>query len=269
MKQDAIDKLQDKIIAPRQDIYISYNDSDETGDGTNNNPYKTIDYAKTKIKEDVPNIYIILDNRSGSYDYEMTAIDWYRIFGTKTLTILCWNSQVLEYRPTLVINRSKVQITDDWSIVGEPITYAWGNIILNSFTYSNNVNDVKLILNEINIRLGTRNKSDKEAKVFAITDRIEITKCTIDADDYSLWLPKTGVAKEFFAKLKTTDVFGYLVANSITSYTTDPSVTDGGFSANREAGTVTTVTSTYTPTNVISSNSGIQSGVNVIGKFVS
>ena len=71
--------MQDQIIAPNQLIYISPNGSDETGDGSSGKPYKTADYAITKINKQIPTIDIYLDCRGKkSNEFNMKVIDLFR-----------------------------------------------------------------------------------------------------------------------------------------------------------------------------------------------
>lgn len=75
---DALQKLQDQIIAPKQQLYVdSINGSDETGDGTWKKPFKTIDKAASKIRNNVPTVEIYLQNDVPNQSYYMSPIDFY------------------------------------------------------------------------------------------------------------------------------------------------------------------------------------------------
>ncbi len=60
--QDAIDKLQDQIIAPQQTIYVDCQNGDDNNDGsTYTKRVKTLDRAIDLIKKDVPTITFTLE----------------------------------------------------------------------------------------------------------------------------------------------------------------------------------------------------------------
>ena len=108
--QDAIDKLQNQIIAPLQTIVVSNNGSDETGDGTYSKPYKTIDKAAENIKPQVPTIRISIIDDTGTIPYYINkpilAGD-----GNTRLVIQGndWNSNVVQQkRIQLYVNQNKI-----------------------------------------------------------------------------------------------------------------------------------------------------------------
>lgn len=73
--QDAIDKLQNQIIAPSQTLYIdNINGSDETGEGTWEKPIRTIDRAIELAKDNIPTLSLILRIRDNDEQniYTMT-----------------------------------------------------------------------------------------------------------------------------------------------------------------------------------------------------
>lgn len=136
--QDAIDKLQDQIIAPSQTLYIdNINGSDETGEGTWQKPIRTIDRAVNALNTQVSSVYIILDNSVPRKTYEMTAID-YKGRGTRwenlNISVTSWDSVVNTFN--LFLDKETEKVPMDL-----------GDVVYNSIIKSN-----------INVQISSDNK---------------------------------------------------------------------------------------------------------------
>ena len=126
-----LQKVQDQIIAPEQYLYIdSTNGSDETGDGSAGNPYKTINKAYTSIKSGVPTVYFMLENTTQK-DYIVTGMDFGNITNLKQVIFQprYWNT-LYRTRVNMIVQYGKVPYT---IVVQEGIaktSYAWGTVLL-------------------------------------------------------------------------------------------------------------------------------------------
>ena len=66
-----LQKLQDQIIAPIQNIYVDSINGNDTNNGTAHNPVKTLNKAQQLIKNEIPTVYIFLfndNNQTYSFD---------------------------------------------------------------------------------------------------------------------------------------------------------------------------------------------------------
>ena len=71
----ALQKIQDQIIAPSQSIVVSADyGNDETGDGSDAKPYKTLDRAVRAIKPNIQSVYIWLVNNKPDLEYSCSCI---------------------------------------------------------------------------------------------------------------------------------------------------------------------------------------------------
>lgn len=128
MTKDDLQKLQDKIIAPEQNIYIdSINGNDETGNGTYSKPYKTVDNAVKNIKAGVPTIIFHLFNESSNQEYDFTPIDFH---GTSVTTFRIqatnWlNAKDRDNYPIINIGYGKAFQGNDTGVT----KYYWGNFL--------------------------------------------------------------------------------------------------------------------------------------------
>lgn len=259
---DDLQKVQDQIIAPNQLIYISPNGSDETGDGSSGKPYKTADYAITKINKQIPTIDIYLDCRGKkSNGFNMKVIDLFRQTQIKQLNIRAWvDNQDNNTFANLIVDYGKAQCTDDWSSTGDPVRYFWGNLLVNTTTFGQN-NNVTVYLNRINITLGARKKSDNEAKFLFVCDELIMEGCSVNIDDYSLWKPTEGNGKEANINFQkdTTNVFKYMAIKDTKSASSDPNI--GGDITNLRSDsrnfTISFLTGSRIPETVINNNGGV------------
>ena len=258
---DDLQKVQDQIIAPEQEICVSVNGSDETGDGSRNKPYKTMDYAITKINHQVPTISIKLDAREQDNEYHTKVIDLFRQTQIKRLNISIWvNSQETNRKVKLIVDYDKAQCTDDWSSIGDPIRYFWGNLLVNTTTFGEN-NNVTVYINTVDIVLGSREKSENEAKFLCVCDNLIMEGCSIDIDDYSLWKPAAGNGKQANINFRanTTNVFKYMVTKNTKSASSDPNI--GGDITNLRSDsrefTISFLVGARIPETVINNNGGV------------
>ena len=71
----ALQKIQDQIIAPSQSIVVSADyGNDETGDGTDAKPFRTLDQAVRAIKPNIQSVYIWLVNNKPDLEYSCSCI---------------------------------------------------------------------------------------------------------------------------------------------------------------------------------------------------
>ena len=141
-----LQKVQDQIIAPEQNIYVSNNGSDETGDGTRSKPYKTIDKVSENIKEGVPKINIRIIDDTGTIPFYISKCIRPKT-GNTNLTIM-GDSQ--EYN----INQQKrIQIYVNPSSYFE---YTYQNKTWNAYGYfiASNWNDINIVALEIHPPIG-------------------------------------------------------------------------------------------------------------------
>ena len=172
---EALQKLQDQIIAPSQTINVdSVNGSDETGDGTSNKPYKTIDFAVTKIKTGVPNVTISLNNNNGNPNYTMHPIDFFNknteVF---TLIISDWSiSNPPKANLTVYNGKCHRYWTDNKQ------QFSWGNFI------AANIDTVNI--QGINISIGNDYKKYYDIGFLTFTSNLYMYYSVVNATDYTL-----------------------------------------------------------------------------------
>lgn len=133
---EALQKLQDQIIAPEQNIYVSNNGSDETGDGTRSKPYKTIDKAGENIKEGVPKINIRIIDDTGTIPFYISQCIRPKT-GNINLTIMGNNQEYninQQKRIQIYVNPSKyfdyTFQEKTWNVYGYFIAFNWENITI-------------------------------------------------------------------------------------------------------------------------------------------
>ena len=136
LTKDDLQKLQDQIIAPEQNIYVSNNGSDETGDGTRSKPYKTIDKAGENIKEDVPKINIIIIDDTGTIPFYISKCIRPKT-GNTHLTIMGGSQEYninqqkriqIYVKPSSYFNYTYQEKT--WKAYGYFIAFDWENITI-------------------------------------------------------------------------------------------------------------------------------------------
>ena len=149
LKQDAIDKLQDQIIAPRQDIYVNADyGNDYTGNGTVNYPFATLDKAISIIKPTIQNVYIWIINNKPDLEYTITPHDFgeidYLYIGVTDGTKLMVNN----YRAKIKVKYGK--LTGNQHLSGNVLkqAYVYGTVMIKG------VNTVRLVGLDITVETG-------------------------------------------------------------------------------------------------------------------
>lgn len=224
LTREDLQKLQDRIINPTQDIYVSPNGSDETGDGTASKPFATMNKAILAVNKQVPTINIYLDCRTQSNVFYVDPIDMFRQTQINYFNIRPWTTNV-KYRATLYVNYGKVQVRDDSSAYGgNPARYAWGNILFSSLTFGEN-NNVTFYLYQIDIHLSTRKTSDREEKFLVSASSFIAEECSFDIDDYDLFQPVEGICYSLkITDIKENTTFNKVISNKIFCSNKDPNI---------------------------------------------
>lgn len=126
---EALQKLQDQIIAPIQRMLVdSIDGSDETGDGTWSNPFKTIDKAVSKIRKNVPTVEIYLQNKQPNQKYYMSPIDFYNKGNTYFyMRINDWANSNPVNKVNVTVGYGKCHRFFNYE--GETEVFLWGNFV--------------------------------------------------------------------------------------------------------------------------------------------
>lgn len=150
------------------------NGSDETGDGTYSKPYKTIDFAATKIKSGVPDVTISLNNKNGSPSYTMHPIDFHNKQTKKfTLTINDWSTNNPPKANLTVYNGKCHRYWTD-----NKQQFSWGNFI------AANVDNI--VIQGINISIGSDYKKYYDIGFLTYTQNLYMYYSNVNATDYAL-----------------------------------------------------------------------------------
>lgn len=177
LKQDAIDKLQAQIIKPEQSFFINANTgSDETGDGTQSKPYRTIAKALEFRKKDVPLLQINLYVETGNEQYYINPLDFSRI-NQQRLKIVAYPWVVINdtnKKPNLYVNYGKV-FAEDYTGTTK---YHWGNILCGSVE--------KVYLAGINLKINNPHTGSNYATFVCETNYLDMLTCNIDIGSYTL-----------------------------------------------------------------------------------
>ena len=177
LKQDAIDKLQDQIIAPRQDIYVNADyGSDETGDGSAGNPYETLDKAVTAIKPTIPSVYLWLINNKPDLEYTCSVINFndidYAYIGVTDGTNLMINNY-----------RAKIKVKYGKSVGGQKNV---DGVLKQSYyfgtTFVRNVKELRLVGLDITVEDGFDDETKYEQILFMSVNKLSIGRTFITAN---------------------------------------------------------------------------------------
>ena len=175
--QDAIDKLQERIISPSQSIVVdNVNGSDETGEGTTSKPYKTINKAISAIKPNVPDIKIYLNASTDGRTYDITPI---RVANDK-ISFLTYDrddnyvNQNDEAKPIIRLNYGSIK--SNWSTQGD--LYWWGNM----FIYCKEIDIAR-----VRIQLNDPFTEENSAKMIFICEKFTGYAMSIDAQSYAVF----------------------------------------------------------------------------------
>lgn len=115
LKQDAIDKLQNQIIAPIQYLWVDSIDGNDNNDGlTASTPVETLDKAVSLINPDIPEIYIRVTNArttetDKNYSYHLSKAIVSGSSNQRRITITLKNWYNDYKKPTLTIDVSRVR----------------------------------------------------------------------------------------------------------------------------------------------------------------
>lgn len=269
---DDLQKVQDQIIAPNQYLYVdSTNGSDETGDGSAGNPYKTINKAYTAIKNGVPNITFMLENTTQK-DYVVTGMDFANKNNLTKITFKpkYWDA-LHKTTANLIINYGKIPYT---TIVQNEVTktsYAWGTVLCRA-------SGKKIHFMGINISVQKGYTDSKYASYLFECSEVKFHSCSLNLGSIGIMLSRNITGNVFdFESGKLTGCTGLFVVYSSASSIDDPSVNANNI--NYPIDTMDTSFSTvYVYNSVVVSNSsipdemlahgnkGIANGVHVIYK---
>ena len=177
LKQDAINKLQDRIVSPSQSIFVdNINGSDETGDGTTNKPYRTINKAVSAIKPNVPDIKICLNASMDNRIYDVTPI---RVTNDK-ISFLTYDrddnyvDKNDAAKPVIRLNYGSIR--SNWSVDGD--LYWWGNM----FIYCKEID-----ITRVRIQLFDPYTGENSAKMIFVCEKFTGYSMSIDAQSYAVF----------------------------------------------------------------------------------
>ena len=174
---EALQKLNDRIIDPKQTFYINANTgSDETGDGTNSKPYRTIAKALENRKKDVPTLELDLYVETGNEQYYIVPVDFSRI-NQQEFCIIAYPWSVIndtDKKPILLINYGSVFAQD---FTGTRKNH-WGNILCGSVGY--------VYLAGIELKLNNPHTGSNYATFVCETNYLDMLQCRIDIGSYTL-----------------------------------------------------------------------------------
>lgn len=222
LKQDAIDKLQDQIIAPVQYIYVDAGAGNDDNDGTlQSKPVKTLERAKELIKTSVPTIRIRLANSSKQYIYETTPFDF---FGTSVTTFDIqqsdWSGGNL-LRPIIKLKYGNIK---NQGLVGGGFLSLWGNALVGA------VNTVSI--GGIVIQIDDNKPITTDYKNFiANTKNLTVNYCNIQATNYCLCVYSATDCTLNMIKTDFASFSGYLweALENIERYKDDPSLSEQNY----------------------------------------
>ena len=172
-----LQRIQDRIIAPKQTFYINANTgSDETGDGTQSRPYQTIAKALENRKKDVPTLELDLYVETGNEQYYIDPVDFSRI-NQQEFRIIAYPWTVINdttKKPSLLVNYGSVFAED---FTGTRKNH-WGNILCGS------VNNIYLA--GIELKLNNPHTGSNYATFVCETNYLDMLQCQIDIGSYTL-----------------------------------------------------------------------------------
>lgn len=170
--------IQDRIIAPKQTFYINANTgSDETGDGTQSRPYRTIAKALENRKKDVPTLELDLYVETGNEQYYIDPVDFSRM-NQQEFRIIAYPWSVIndtDKKPNLLVNYGSVFAQDFTGTT----KYHWGNILCGSVTN-------RVYLAGINLKINNPHTGSKYATFVCETNYLDMLQCRIDIGSYTL-----------------------------------------------------------------------------------
>ena len=196
--QDAIDKLQNQIIASRQDIYVNADyGNDYTGNGTVNYPFATLDKAISIIKPTIQNVYIWIINNKPDLEYTITPHDFgeidYLYIGVTDGTKLMVNN----YRAKIKVKYGK--LTGNQHVSGNVLkqAYIYGTVMIKG------VNTVRLVGLDITVETGYDDNTKFCPVLFFGVTNLSVGRTFITANRILMFNQKVG---------------GSIMINDISSY---------------------------------------------------
>lgn len=267
LKQDAIDKLQDQIIAPVQNIYVdTVNGSDENDGTASNKAVQTLPKAFTLINKNIPQVNIYLDNITENKIYETTPLDIFdQGYSTERINIQPTYFQTpTVIKPTIRLKYGKVRGTAGYHNGAQQSSYRYGNILYNG--------SADLYLSYLIIDVDTEKPVTIPYKNFlcCFSANLEIAACTLKLDEYTLCL-LTGVNNNI--QIQSSDFNNsrmYIAAyyNDIPEQYADEIDLNAPLSSNKENTFLTAVIKTTTiPQSILDlENNGIKPSVGIIKK---
>ena len=174
---EALQKLNDRIIDPKQTFYINANTgSDETGNGTQSKPYRTIAKALENRKKDVPTLELDLYVETGNEQYYIDPVDFSRI-NQQEFHIIAYPWKVIndtDKKPSLLVNYGKVFAEDHTGTT----KYHWGNILCGGIEY--------IYLAGIELKLNNPHTGSNYATFVCETGYLDLLQCRIDIGSHTL-----------------------------------------------------------------------------------
>lgn len=218
--QDAIDKLQDQIIAPSQNLYIdSTNGSDETGDGTANNPYKTINRAYNAIKDFVPNVSFVLENTT-TKDYIVTGMEFTIKANLERIAFVpkYWDA-AHQSRVNLIIKYGKISygpVNQSGILV---TSYAWGTVLLRTYA--------SVLFRGLNISVEDGYTGEQYASYLLEAKKVEYDNCNINLGKLALMFSRNITDNILTINGGSlTGCTGFFVVHDSPHYVEEPNITN-------------------------------------------
>lgn len=177
LTKDDLEIIQNRIIDPKQTFYINANTgSDETGNGTQSKPYRTIAKALEFRKKDVPTLELDLYVETGNEQYYIDPVDFSRI-NQQEFRITAYPWTVIndtDKKPSLLVNYGSVFAED---FTGTRKNH-WGNILCGSIDY--------VFLAGIELKLNNPHTGSNYATFVCETSYLDLLHCKIDIGLYTL-----------------------------------------------------------------------------------
>ena len=273
LTKDDLETIQNRIIDPKQTFYINANTgSDETGNGTQSKPYRTIAKALEFRKKDVPTLELDLYVETGNEQYYIDPVDFSRI-NQQEFRIIAYPWTVIndtDKKPSLLVNYGSVFAEDFTGIRKKH----WGNILCGSIDY--------VYLAGIELKLNNPHTVSNYATFVCETGYLDLLQCRIDIGSYTLMKMNEEIEQKI--RLRSTSFVdgstGYIaIGNSSSpSSATDPALsTEDLNSINLLSGTIQVTgnvqisasiySNVYIPQTVLSNgNSGYATNIDITYK---
>lgn len=212
--KDALQKIQDQIISPQQDIFIdSVNGHDDTGDGTASKPFATIAKAKTIMRDANKVVFKLVCNKPDQI-YFLDPIDFkYRNVQTFKLEATPW-TQVSQkgIRPTVYVGYGKL-FAEDYTGTTK---YFWGNFV------AGNINRVEIT--GISLQLYNEHEGNNFSNFVVLATDLYTLDSVIKLGTHDLWKPRdTAENKILLAHTSfANDSTGFIATNEYKAFADEP-----------------------------------------------